>query len=307
MILAHRIALDPTDKQRVYFARAAGCARFVWNLALEEWNRLYAETGKTPNASEIKKTFNEFKYDAFPWMAGIHRDAHAQPFANLQKAFAGFFKKTSNRPKFHKLGRKDSFYVANDKLGVAGRRIRLPVIGWVRTREDLRFKGKITGATVGRTADRWFVSIQVEVGEAKRSRVGSGVVGVDVGISSALALSTGEKIRAPKPLRKALRNLRRLSRKMARQTLGGKNWKKTKAKLARVHARIANVRRDFWHKVTTRLCRENQAIGIETLNVKGMCANRKLARALSDVAIGIFRPMLEYKSKIYDNVLHKTD
>jgi putative transposase len=108
------MSLDTTYKQREYFSRAAGCDRFVWNWALEEWNRQY-ETGEKPNGNKLKKEFNENKYDAFPWMADIHRDAHADPFARLQKAFVGFFKKIGQRPKFHKKGRKDSFYVANDR------------------------------------------------------------------------------------------------------------------------------------------------------------------------------------------------
>ena len=197
MILSHRITLDPTDQQRHYFARAAGCARFVWNAGLAEWNRRY-EAGEKTNANEIKKDFNEFKYEAFPWMTGIHRDAHSQPFANLQNAFAGFFKKTGAHPKFHRKGQRDSFYVANDKLTVEPGRVRLPVIGWVRMTEKLRFDGEVTGAVVSRTAQRWFVAIQVDVGEYKKPRTGNAVIGVDVGINKAVVLSTGEKIDAPK-------------------------------------------------------------------------------------------------------------
>ncbi len=300
MTLAHKIALDPTD------AKAAGCARFTWNLALAEWNRRH-EAGEKPKAAEIKADFNAFKYEAFPWMNEIHRDCHAQPFANLQKAFVGFFKKIGAHPKFHKKGRKDSFYIANDKLSVEVGRIRIPVIGWVRLREELRYCGKIESATVSRTADRWFVSIQVDVGDCKKARTGDDAVGVDLGITSAITVSTGEKIDGPKPLKKELRRLRRIQRKASRHVKGSKNQKKTYRKVARIHVRVANIRKDFWHKVTTRLCRENQAIAIEDLNVRGMLKNRKLSRALDDVAIGMMRPMLEYKSKIYGNQIVVVD
>jgi putative transposase len=135
MLLAHKIALDPTDAQRRYFVNAAGCDRFVWNLALEEWNRRYV-AGEKPKAAEIKKDFNAFKYGAFPWISRVHRDAHADAFERLGKAWSAHFKnpKKTGRPTFHKKGRKDSFYVANDKIRIEADRIRLPIIGWVRMR-----------------------------------------------------------------------------------------------------------------------------------------------------------------------------
>ncbi len=307
MILSHRIALDPTEAQRRYFAKAAGCARFVWNLALAEWNRRYAAGEKKIKADDIKSEFNSFKYQAFPWMKSIHRDAHSQPFYNLRDAFRGFFKKQGKHPTFHKKGRKDSFYVANDQFHVAYDVVQLPRIGIVKMHEELRFKGKVMGAVVSRQADKWFISVQVEMGDVEKDRTENGVVGVDLGINAAATLSTGEKILAPKPLKKELRKLKRISRKQSRQLKGGKNRAKTNAKLARIHARVANIRKDFWQKVTTRLCRENQAIAIEDLNVAGMKRNRKLARALTDVSIGMFRPMVEYKSKIYQNSLTVAD
>lgn len=244
MILSHKIALDPTFKQRKYFAKASGCARFVWNLALAEWNRRY-ELGEKPKANEIKIDFNSFKLEAFPWMDDIHRDAHAQPFTNLQKAFIGFFKGTGEHPKFHRKGQKDSFYIANDKLSLSDFKVRLPIIGWVRLTEKLRFKGKIMSATVSRHADRWFISISVDVGEYKKERTGNASVGVDVGITSALTLSTSEHILAPKPLKKALNKLKRFQRKISRQVLGSNNRKKTIKKIAKLHARIQYIRRDF--------------------------------------------------------------
>lgn len=304
MILAHRIALDPTHKQRRYFAQAAGCDRFVWNLALEQWNAEYAAGGK-PKGAELKKRFNATKYQQYPWMANVHRDAHADPFARLRKAWAAHFKnpKQTHRPTFHRRGRHDSFYVANDKLDAEGFRVRLPVLGWVRMREELRFTGKIMGARVSRQAQRWYVSIQVDVGDVKRERTGSGICGVDLGIKSAATIVHGsgkaEHIEAPKPLAKALGKMRRMQRSVSRRKKGGENRRKLVAGVARVHARIANIRADFWNQLTTRLCRENQAVGIESLNVRGMVRNRRLARALSDVGMGMFKPRMEYKAKLY--------
>ena len=339
MQLTHKIALCPTSAQAAYFKRACGTARRVWNWALDEWNKQYA-SGQKPNAMALKKQFNAIKYtdpkwldeDGQPWLRGIHRDAHAQPFAYLAKAWSRFFAdikagKPAHEPHFKRKGRcRDSFYVANDKFTVSGKTIRLPKIGNVTMTEALRFEGKILGATVSRTADRWFVAVQVDVPDAQfyRQRKAREISGIDLGVKAAATLSSGEIIEAPKPLKAVLRRLkirgRRVSRKLeAAKSMAGfapraklpkgtrlsvsNNRKKSSATLARLHARVANIRADFTHKLTTRLCRENQAVVIEDLNVKGMLANDRLARAISDVGFGMFRSQIEYKAKRYSTRL----
>lgn len=333
MLLAHRIRLDPTPGQVDYFGRACGTARRVWNWALGEWNRQYA-AGERPNAHALKRQFNAIKYvdagwldaDGQPWLKTMHRDSHAQPFANLGKAWAKFFKdvkagKEAHAPQFKKKGRcRDSFYVANDKFRLDGRSAVLPKVGRVALRETLRFKGKIMGASVQREADHWFLSVQVDVPpmQALRRRTGHGVAGVDLGLTAAATVSTGESVPALRPLKGALRRLklrgRRVSRKLAaaRKAAGiagtmpkgtrlplSANRRKASRALARLHARIARLRADFLHKLTTRLCRENQTVVIEDLNVKGMMANARLARAISDVGFGEFRRQMQYKSIRY--------
>lgn len=335
MQLTHKIALCPTPEQSAYFNRACGTARRVWNWALAEWKKQYA-AGQKPDAMKLKKQFNAIKYtdprwlddNGRPWLLDIHRDAHAQPFAYLAKAWSRFFAdikagKQAHEPRFKKKGRcRDSFYVANDKFSLNGMTIRLPKIGDVTMTETLRFGGRILGATVSRTADRWFVAIQVEVPDAQfhRTRKGHGVTGVDLGFKSAAMLSSGEATEAPKPLKAALRRLKIRSRRVSRKIEAAKvaagfgpraklpkgtrlplsnNRRKSAATLARLHARIANVRADFTHKLTTRLCCENQAVVIEDLHVKGMLTNDRLARAISDVGFGMFRSQIEYKAKRY--------
>lgn len=354
MQLTHKIALYPTPEQADYFARACGTARKVWNWALDEWNRQYA-AGQKPNAMALKKQFNAVKYQLFPWLKDMHRDSHAQPFEHLGRAWSRFFAdikagariapddkhlrralrkqgvKLAYPPTFKKKGRCfDSFYVANDKFKVDGQTIRLPRIGDVAMTEALRLAGKVLGATVSRTANRWFVAIQVEVSEVTfhRLRTGHGITGVDLGIKAAATLSSGEAIEAPKPLRAALRRLKMRGRRLSRKLEAAKvraglapnarlpkstklpvssNRTKSAATLARLHARVANIRADFTHKLTTRLCRENQAVVIEDLNVKGMLANDKLARAISDVGFGMFRSQFEYKVKRYGTRLVVAD
>ena len=362
MQLTHKIALCPTPRQADYFARACGTARHVWNWALGEWNRQYA-AGQKPNAMALKKQFNSIKYsdpkwldeNGQPWIKTIHKDAHAQPFAHLARAWSRFFAdikagariapddkklcrslrkqgvKLAYPPTFKKKGRCfDSFYVANDRFSVSGKTIRLPKIGDVVTTEALRFDGKILGATVSRTADRWFVAIQVEVPDAQfyRRRTAHEINGIDLGIKVAATLSSGEFIESPKPLKAALRRLKIRSRRVSRKLEAAKsvagftpnaqlpkgtklpmssNRKKSSAILARQHARIANIRADFTNKLTTRLCRENQTVVTEDLHVKGMLANNKLARAINDVGFGMFRSQIKYKAKRYGTRLVVAD
>ena len=341
MLLAHRIRLDATEEQCSYFAQAAGTHRRVWNWALAEWNRQLAAGGK-PNAYALKRQFNAIKYsdpdwldaDGNPWLKTMHRDSHAQPFAYLARAFARYFDdlragREAHRPRFKRKGRcPDSFYVANDKFRFEDCTVVLPRIGRVKLREALRLKGKIMGATVQREAEHWFLAVQVEVADADalRKRSGDGVVGVDLGINAAATLSTGEAIHSPRPLKAALRRLKIRSRRQSRKLEAAKRnagitcaipkgtrlpvsnrRKKDARKLASLHARIAAVRKDFTHKLTTRLCRENQTVVIEDLHVKGMMANGRLACAISDVGFGRIREQLQYKAVRYGTTLIVAD
>src|SRR5438874_8046927 len=166
MIKAHKIRLNPTDEQAVYFAKAAGTARFVWNWALAEWDRQY-EAGEKPTALKLKKQFNEMRREHFPWTWEVTKNASDQPFLDLGKAFAAFFEgkrhgKKKGRPQFKsKKSGKASFYLANDQFELGDHRLWIPKLGWVNMAENLRFKGKVTGARVTRTADWWFISIAV--------------------------------------------------------------------------------------------------------------------------------------------------
>jgi putative transposase len=139
--LSHKIELNPNNTQEGYFKRACGIARFTYNWALEEWNRQYQE-GSKPSALALKKEFNAIKYEEFPWISEVLRDANSQPFTNLGRAFVNFFKGTGKKPVFKKRGIRDSFYIANDKLQLDGNKIKIPKLGWIRMREQLKLTSK---------------------------------------------------------------------------------------------------------------------------------------------------------------------
>jgi putative transposase len=289
--------LRPTVKQTALLLRAVGTARFAFNYALAEWQRQYA-AGEKPNEAKLRRELNAIKHEKFPWMAEVPKAVVQQAIKNLGRAFTNFFKKRAKYPRFKKRGQHDSARFDNGPgtFTFDDKRIKLPVIGWIKTREALRFNGKPLSATVNRVADRWFVSIPVELEITPAARENQAAVGVDFGLKRFATLSTGEVVEAPKLLQKLLGKLRRLSRSLSRKKRGSANRRKAQQRLARLHARIANARQDFIHKFTTDLVRRFSTIGVEDLNIRGMLRNHCLARAIADVSWSEARRQLGYKS-----------
>jgi len=298
--LGHRIELIPTQAQEEGLRQAVGVARFAYNWALAEWKRQY-ESGQRPNEGALRRLLNRIKREQFRWMLAVPKSVPQQAVKNCGTAFQRFFKKQGGYPKFKKKGRHDSARFDNgpDTFQFDGRRVRLPVIGWVKLRESLRFSGKPLSATVRRVADRWFVSVPVEMDMPEPVRESQAAVGVDLGITTAATLSSGEKLDGPKALAAHLGRLRRLSRGHSRKVKGSNNRRKLALKLARLHARMTNIRRDWLHQTTTRLVRDYGVIDIENLNVRGLMANGKMARQIGDIGFHEFRRQLTYKAALY--------
>jgi putative transposase len=315
MLTAHKIALDLNNAQTTYMARSAGVARFAYNWALAEWGRQY-EAWKAdsslpkPSQMSLRRQLNNVKHEQFPWMLEVTKCAPQLAIMQLGKAFENFFARRAKYPAFRKKGQHDRFSLSNDQFSVEGKRIRIPKLGWVRLRESLRFKGKIMSATVSRTADRWFVSITVDTGEHSclPKAENQGAVGVDFGVHALATLSTGEApVSGPKPHKALLGRLARCARSLSRKEKGSRNREKARRKLARLHARIANIRSDALHKLTTDITSRFQVIGIEDLNVKGMLGNRRLSRSIVDMSFREFRRQLEYKAPMRGGVVVAAD
>ena len=308
MLVAHRIALDPTNKQRTYFARGCGAARFAYNWALGEWQRQY-EAGEKPSDASLRRQLNALKREHYPWMFDVTKCAAQEAIIDLGAAFRGFFEKRGKYPRFKKRGVYESFCAANETgtFRTDGKRIRLPVIGWVRMREAVRFDGALKRATISREADRWFVSLTIDAPDVAAPIPPQEVVGVDLGITRLATPSQGEPIPGPKAHTALLKRLRRTSRRLSQKQRGSKNRAKAKKGLARLHARIANIRKDATHKATTTLAKTFKRIGIEDLNVRGMARNRHLARSIMDGSFFEFRRQLEYKARRFGAVIVVAD
>ncbi|NJM39672.1 MAG: transposase [Anaerolineae bacterium] len=301
MIRAHKIRLNPTDEQAAFLTKCCHTNRAAYNWALAKWQEWRA-MGAKPSAMELKRLWNDQIDRLRPWARESFRDAYASAFDNLGDAFSRYFAGQNDYPKFKKRGKsRMSFTLANDKFSVEGYTAKLPKIGAANMAEALRFAGKIVRGTVSMHAGHWYLSITVQMSDAPRAKTGRRV-GVDVGLKTLAVTSVangnrsdGEQLENQKPLKNSLTKLRRLNRSLSRKVLGGRNWQKATIKLARHHERIANKRRDIWHKFTSSLASRYDTVCIEDLNIKGMTKNKRLSRAIADAGWAIGFAMLDYK------------
>jgi putative transposase len=304
--LTHKIRLDPTFKQVAYFKKACGTARFAWNWALARWEENYSSGMKT-GAFELKKEFNSLKKKEFPWVYEVTKYASQQPFIFLQRAFQGFFDKKTKYPKYKKKGIHDSFYIGGDQVKIKGKTVKIPNLGWVRLMEFLRFEGKINGITIYRSADYWYISINVETNHQPPLCENQARVGVDLGIKTLATFSDGKTIPNHRPLKQKQDKLKRLQRQLCRRQRGSKNRSKIKNKIAKLHHQIMNKRQDTLHKLTTQLTRDYRHIVIEDLDISEMVKNRKLAGSILEGGWYEFRRQLSYKAQLRGNKIFIAD
>lgn len=271
----------------------------------------------------------------YPWFSESALSSRIPKEACRVRAagFANYFKSKRGERKGARVGfptwrkRKDGARFRYDGCRakpVEPRTVRLPGIGDVTSREDMSWlterlsteRARILGATLREQAGRWWIAFQVEVDREdinKRHRVGADApkCGIDLGLKTFAVIRNSdgsrEEIHAPKPLKAAQRALRRANKKLARTKDGSNNRAKAVQRLGRLHLRVADQRRDFLHKTTTRLTRTKSAIAVETLHIKGMVRNRRLARGISDAGFGEFVRQLEYKSNWYGSHVWRAD
>ena len=330
---AHRIALDPTNRQDTRFRQHCGFARVAGNWALDTFRESwFTELGSDSvwlSDMDLRKAFNAVKRTEYPWSADLCQNVGKNAIRHMADGIQRWGKYCKARkagrqvrrvgfPKHRRKGRHMSFTFTNGRhtARVDGHHVHIPAVGWVRMREALRFTGDILSATVSLTAGRWFVSFQVQTADRKPTLCPGPVVGIDMGIETLVTLWDGEEVTEianPRPLQAALAELRHVNKAIARsRKVHGPN-KHSKGREAlyaerqRLYARVSNMRQDHHHKATTAIAKRGGTVKVETLNIAGMSKNSRLARAVHDAGMGDFVRMLEYKCAWYGTAFVKID
>ena len=311
ILRAYKTELDPTYKQVEQLIQHAGCARWAYNWGLRKKIEAYKATGKSPSAVDLHRELNSLKgkpteEGGVPWMYESSKCAPQEALRNLDAAYKSFFRrcktgaKCKGFPRFKSRKNGIGSFRLTGSVRASEAYVQLPVLGELRLKEHgyLPVEDvKVLSATVSEQAGRWFVSLQVEQEIANPEPKPHHVVGVDVGIKHLAVTSDGEIFDNPKALTKAQRTLRIRQKAVSRKVKGSANRRKAVARVARIHRRVANIRKDAIHKMTTAIIKLASVIVVEDLKVSGMLKNHCLARALSDASLSEIHRQLAYKAK----------
>ena len=308
---AFEFEIQPNGAQQRRIKQFCGCARFVFNKALDGQKQAYeADNNTTFNYTKIANLLPQWK-KAFPWLKDCHSQVLQQSLKDLKSAYCNFFEKRANFPRFKKKGEKNSIrFPQGYKLEQGNRRIYLPKIGWVKYRNSRNVVGEIKNVTVSQECGRFFVSIQTEYEQEIPKHHGS-EIGIDMGIARFATLSNGQYFKPLNAFKTYKGKLAKLQRQLKNKVKFSKNWLKLQAKIAQLHHKIANCRKDFLHKISHTISKNHAMIYVEDLQVSNMSKSAKgtveqpgqnvaqksgLNRAILDQGWGEFRRQLEYKS-----------
>ncbi len=311
---SYKYELKPNGEQQRKMRRFAGSCRFVFNKALAMQKALYEQGEKKLGYAGLCKALTAWRNaQDTAWLADAPVHPLQQTLKDLERAYTNFFAKRADFPRFKKKGMGDRFRYPDAKqfkIDAGNSRVFLPKLGWIRYRNSRDILGTPKNITVSSNGGKWFVSIQTEREIAEPVHPSTSIIGIDVGITRFATLSDGSFIEPLNTFRKHEQRLARYQRAMSRKIKFSNNWKKAKAKVQKLHTRIANVRRDFLHKTSTTISQNHAIVCIEDLQVRNMSksaagsseapgknvrAKSSLNKSILDQGWFEFRRQLEYK------------
>lgn len=308
MLKAFKYQLQPTKEQKVLLNKHFGCSRFVWNWALGEKMKAYQLDKTNLSRYDLQARLPQMKKtESYEWLKEVNSLAIQSKLEDLDKAYTAFYKKKSNYPKFKSKKNKQSFRVPqNTRVDWDNKKVIIPkFLEGIKFDAHREFEGKISSSWVSKTpTGKFFISILVDDSKElplKPKVEETKTIGIDLGISHFATISNGEKIDNPRLLKIKLDRIMRESRKLSRKQKESKNRDKQKIKLAKLHEKVTNSRKDFHHKLSYKLTHDKQVdtIVMETLSIQNMMKNKKLSRHIGDCAWFQFQTFLKYKCDWY--------